>query len=809
MGQMVLEGSAGVFPLQGDGPWLLGRSPESDICFLDDMSCSRRQAMIRFDQPSQCFLIENISSNTQTFVNGTPIELSTSLKVGDIVSFGQNQLSVAKSTSHSAAAPKTQIFRRGESPALPLTQELNPQSMPQAITLQESAVIGRDAELAQVVIDHPTVSRRHALLVPDGQAHRLEDLKSTNGTYVNGTRINKVSFLRPGDRIDIGPFAYVYDGHALSAIEQASDTCLSARQLTSDVISRQDGRSLRILDNVSLDIKKGEFVSIIGPSGSGKTTLMNILSARTKPTHGHVQFNGFDLHAHFELLKHDMSLVPQFNVLHEQLTLRQALDYTAKLRLPSDLSATARAVAVEHAAVNVELGEKLDTPIVSLSGGQKKRASLASEILCSPGVLFLDEVTSGLDEDTDEEIMGLLRKLADGGMTILCVTHTLANIEEFCDKIIVMATSGVMAFYGSPQGTLDFFKVDRLGRVFKELRLQNPHFWNECYERSEHYTSLSVTHEAHDHKPSSATHYTGRENHKFDDRLNDLRQALILKVRNLDILNTKIVQTGVRQFGILTARNCHLLVSDKRIWAMAGIQSVMIGILLGYAFADFGVGQVAVASQTALLMLLGLAAIWLGCNSAAQDIVGEYDIFKRESDVNLLTLPFVLSKFCVTSLFTIAQLTIVFVLTAIFSGGIPGQNITQLFLYCVTALSGVALGLVISSLANTRDQATTVVPMALIPQLVFAGVLIPTIPAFAKLLSKVFVSGYWITEATKYEFIAHDGPIMIRDMNTGAMVEMVASSSVLGVVMIIFHSLLFLAVAYSCTIYRKRRMREI
>ena len=171
-----------------------------------------------------------------------------------------------------------------------------------------------------------------------------------------------------------------------------------------------------------------------------------------------------DLHANFQALKQDIAFVPQQDVLHEQLTLRQALDYAAQLRLPPDTTVEQRRAAVNDAARNVDLLDRLDQRIGALSGGQKKCASLASEILNRPSLLLLDEVTSGLDESTDWEIMRLLRRMADDGMTIIMVTHTLANVAEFCDTVVCMGRGGQPTFVGAPARGAGFFRGAPIGR---------------------------------------------------------------------------------------------------------------------------------------------------------------------------------------------------------------------------------------------------------------------------------------------------------------------------------------------------------
>ena len=209
---------------------------------------------------------------------------------------------------------------------------------------------------------------------------------------------------------------------------------------------------------------------------------MNIMAGRVLPSEGTVLLNGGDLHANFQALKQDIAFVPQQDVLHEQLTLRQALDYTAQLRLPPDTTVEQRHAAVNNAARSVDLLDRLDQRVGALSGGQKKCASLASEILNRPSLLLLDEVTSGLDESTDWQIMRLLRRLADDGVTIIVVTHTLANVTEFCDKVICMGRGGQPTFVGAPSEVLEFFAVHRLGEVFDRTDELGAECWRARFE---------------------------------------------------------------------------------------------------------------------------------------------------------------------------------------------------------------------------------------------------------------------------------------------------------------------------------------
>ena len=228
---------------------------------------------------------------------------------------------------------------------------------------------------------------------------------------------------------------------------------------------RSGSGTLKLLDDVSLFIAPRHFVALIGPSGSGKSTLMNALSARAPADEGFVELNGIDLYTNFESLKQGMALVPQDEALHMPLRLDEAVGYTARLRLPPDTDKTDIEETVVQSLARVNLTDQSATAIKNLSGGQRKRACLANETVHDPSLLFVDEVTSGLDEQTDREIMRLMREHADRGRTVVCVTHTLANVAEFCHEIVVMK-SGVLAFYGTPEECLNYFGVDQLGLVY-------------------------------------------------------------------------------------------------------------------------------------------------------------------------------------------------------------------------------------------------------------------------------------------------------------------------------------------------------
>jgi ABC-type multidrug transport system ATPase subunit len=573
----------------------------------------------------------------------------------------------------------------------------------------------------------------------------------------------------------------MFDGTVLTRARRVGNVELLAQGLSYDVPERRTIGSLkRILHSAYIRIHPSEFVGIIGANGSGKSTLMNILAGRAFPSEGSVLLNDVDLHANFQALKRDIAFMPQHDVLHEQLTLRQALGYTARLRLPPDTTVVQRRKAVHEAACSVGLLDRLDQRIGALSGGQKKCAGLASEILNRPSLLFLDEVTSGLDENADWEIMHLLRRLSDEGMTIVVITHTSTSAAEFCDKILCMGGTGHPTFFGAPCEALDFFEVHRLGEVFSRIDELGAECWRARFEKSVGTTIASpMVTESRTERPRPNTQRP--------------RQPLAT------------VENILRQGAILLHRNTLLLLADRRTLAMAAIQSVLIGGLVGYAFGQFGMGQERVNAQNALLLLLALSAIWLGCNSASKEIVGDLAIYRREHDINLSTIAFVGAKYLVSAAFTVVQLAVVYVLVAALAEKIPGNRLEQFLLLVIGALAGTSIGLLISASANTRDQATTIVPLALVPQLVLAGVLVPKLPDLAVNVAKVAVSGFWLIEAMKSVFLGAEGPIRVVDAHTGTLINMTAEPAGFSATIVAAQALAFLALAYLVTLLRHGR----
>ncbi len=751
-------------PLRRDHAITIGRSQKADLSFPDDKMMSREQARIAYGRAG--YVLEPLSQHVPTFLNDRPIDEPQPLAQGDVIKMSDKQLVVFLKapadigSGQSGDGPlikgevdddATMVGRSAGGPAAQATGD---------IPLDGSQIIGRGAKAAQIVLDHPQVSRRHAEVTTKDGAAMIRDLASANGTFVNGAVVTGTARLAVGDVVDIGPFSLEFTGHSFTSTSRVGNIRIIADQLTRVVPTGTAGTPAKILDDVTLVIEPNEFVCLLGPSGSGKSTLMNALSARQPASEGRVLINDVNLYRNFEMLKEDIALVPQHDLLHEDLSLREALTYTARLRLPADRSSEMVAADIERTVASVELGHRIDSRIATYSGGQKKRASLANETVSGPSLLFLDEVTSGLDEATDWEMMRLFRQMAERGRTVVCVTHTLVNVEEFCHKVVVMTNPGVLAFYGSPAEALDYFGVKKLGDIYRKLADRAGADWKAAYETSA---------------------YCQRY---IDQPLSDAADRAETQARRASAPPTTVlgeIATSVRQFGILTARTARLLLGDRKTLGIAATQSVIIALLLALIFGS----DVPSPSpkEASILFLLGICSLWFGVNNASKEIVKERSIYLQERAINLSVFAYVLAKMLVFSVLALVQVAI---LVAIFYGlsVVPGATGSQIGFMALAALAGNALGLAISAATSTRDQANTLVPLALIPQIALAGVIVPDMPDLAERVAQVLISGYWAFEGM-----------------SGVLAEE-AQDVTAAMTVLIVHTVVYLAVAYVTLLVR-------
>jgi ABC-type multidrug transport system ATPase subunit len=702
----------------------LGRSPDCEVLFDPDTMRMISGEHARLEQTADGCVLVHLSSTNPTFCNDRDVQGRVPVKVGDLIRLGRSGPEIeilalpplkTPSTgggSHPAAIPGATVQAGPQHLAL-LRGSADAERMP----IGRGGIIGRPGGEAKFVLDHPHVSRQHARLVVKEDSVVLQDLGSANGTFVNGKRIAKRVTLSEGDRIDIGPFALEFDGEALASRSRSNNIELVGRDIKRVVTDRMTGKPLTLLHDINLVVRPREFVCLLGPSGSGKSTLLTLLSGRTTPTEGTVTVNGSDLHANFGALKQDLAVVPQKDILHDTLAVGTALRYTAELRLPPDTSRDEIESSVGDILNVVGLTKKRGTLIRDLSGGQVKRASLANELMARPSLLFLDEVTSGLDEQTDRDMMELFREVADSGKTVVCITHSLANVEATCHLVVILTEGGRLAFVGTPEEARTYFKIPRLGEVYRKLAERTPKEWQEAFED----TALFDRY-VRDRLPPEENE-DDEETPEADDRtaVNPLRQTWTLTRRSFAIWRGDPV-------ALLTILG----------------QCLLVGLLLGIMFGrldDVG-NPIERASKTvSLLFLANVSCFWFGCNSAAKELVKERTIYSRERDFNLRIDSYYASKVIVLVVIVLLQVTLLFAIIKLWCDP-PGSALGEWLSLIPVAIAGTTLGLLLSASARTEDVAVSLVPIAVIPQIVLAGVIAP-LNGVAKWLARIAISSHW------------------------------------------------------------------
>ncbi|MFE6855641.1 FHA domain-containing protein, partial [Streptomyces sp. NPDC057674] len=321
--------------------------------------------------------------------------------------------------------------------------------------------IGRSPD-NDVVVPDLVVSRHHAELRahPDG-TYWIHDLGSHNGTYLNGAPVADAR-VTPDDIVGVGHCAFCLIGGQLVEFTDTGEVSLDVQSLA---VTVDHGRKT-LLDEVSFPVGEKCLLGVVGPSGAGKSTLLGALTGQRPADRGTVLYDGRDLYRDYAELRQRIGLVPQDDILHLQLSVRRALGYAAELRFPEDTDPDERRARVDEVIQELGLVERAQQPIHSLSGGQRKRVSVALELLTKPSLLFLDEPTSGLDPGMDRSVMHMLRGLADDGRTVVVVTHSVLSLDV-CVRLLVLAPGGRVAYYGPPADSLGYFGFDEWPEAFE------------------------------------------------------------------------------------------------------------------------------------------------------------------------------------------------------------------------------------------------------------------------------------------------------------------------------------------------------
>ena len=736
----------------------LGRGTDNEIVIPDE-GVSRHHA--RLERRGEAWEYTDLDSTNGSFVEGQRVR-QVILQDGMRLQLGNKAAHAVTLLFQSAAQVAGPARQRSREPAADagLTIRQHKEPTTGLIPLQSyqpvsghRVTIGRDPE-ADIHLSAPAVSRRHAVLRQASGEWQLVDLKSTNGTSVNGQRIRAPYALKPKDLVQIGPFRLVYEGEGRLRVYVASRGLrLDGQRLGWEV--GKGARRKRILDNVSLSCSPQEFVGLVGGSGAGKTTLMKALSG-LQPMEGRVLVEGEDLYRNFDAYRSQIGYVPQDDILHKELTVQQALWYSAKLRLPPDVGEAEIQQRIDRVLEQVELTGQKNQTIHSLSGGQRKRASIAVELLADPPLFFLDEPTSGLDPGLEKKMMVTLRKLADGGKTILLVTHATANITE-CDQVAFMS-QGRLVYYGPPRQAGEFFQVGggdfadiytETGDPDPELAKQKAITWEEKFKHSSFFQKYVAGRLKTLPKAQSGP-AAGQLPRMSRARVSSLRQFLLLTRRYFDlILRDRVLLTILLAIMPLLALLVVLiaepdwLVGDAASAIQQQLQDKLLGGAKSAVYSVVGNGQ-------ALLFIMSLASVLLGLFASAYEIVKERNVYGRERMVFLRLLPYLGSKVVLLGGFAALQ-CLLFLLVVGLKLHFPAKGVffpalVEIYLTMfLGALAAIMLGLFLSAIAPNSNAVVYLILGILFLQILFAGVLFE-LPGMASNLSKITLTR-WTTEA--------------------------------------------------------------
>ncbi|MEX1659992.1 FHA domain-containing protein [Streptomyces pseudovenezuelae] len=683
--ELVLETDTGSTVMSPGHDYHVGRDPLSDIV-IDDARVSWHHAVLRPE--ADHWTLQDENSTNGTYADGRRVH-EWDVGPGSVIRFG--------SASDGPCAVLLGIPAPERPSAVSMPGLTGTFRRPTAVRpLPTRTVrIGR-ADDNDLVIDDLVVSRHHAELraQPDG-SYEIADLGSHNGTYLNGRPVTSAP-LGPGDIVGIGHSAFCLVGDTLQEYVDTGEVSLDVQDLT---VAVDRGRKT-LLDHVSFPVGEKCLLAVVGPSGAGKSTLLNALTGQRPADHGTVLYDGRDLYRDYAELRQRIGLVPQDDILHAQLTVRSALSYAAELRFPQDTAKAERRERVDEVIRELGLEQRARQPVHSLSGGQRKRVSVALELLTKPSLLFLDEPTSGLDPGMDRSVMHMLRGLADDGRTVIVVTHSVLSLDV-CDRLLVLAPGGRIAYYGPPEDALAYFGFTQWPEAFEAFERDQDRDWAGDFHSSAFQHQYVTEATAQPRTPRS---------------------------------EPVIIAPPPRP----RSRGAQLGTLIRRYTAALGADRTFLAIMIALPFVMGAMARALAGSQltrdTAMnaLLILCVGGVLTGAANAVRELVKERVIYQRERAVGLSRSAYLMSKVVVLGTITVVQ-AVVLTLVALLGVDLNapgGEGVLMPPLVEITlavallAFTAMMLGLLVSALVRKEEVTMPLLVLLAIVQVVFCGALL-------------------------------------------------------------------------------------
>lgn len=467
-------------------------------------------------------------------------------------------------------------------------------------------------------------------------------------------------------------------------------------------------KSKTILTDINLKINSKEFIAIVGCSGAGKTTLMNILGCYTYPSSGNILIDGYDMHENEEYFKGKIAYVPQQEILDKTLTLYKSLQYSLELRV-KDLKKSQKSKIINNVLNTLELSHVKNVLIKNLSGGEKKRAAIATEMLNDPSIFLLDEPTSGLDANIEKKVMKKLRSIADSGKTIIISAHTISNLD-LCDKIIFMGKDGKICYYGPFSEANKYFGVKEFVDIYDLLK-EDTNKWHKLFCK----------------------------NNRPDNVIKKNEQLTIKEKKQPSFL---------KQIPILVKRYISSLLNNKLMLILFLGQPILMGSLICCAIKKDSLLDPRFSAM--ICAAYSLAALWLGLFNTIQEIVKEKDILKKEYMSGLNYASYILSKIIIFSILCLYQAITCVALVYFYLDPMPDEAllihpfIDTVIHFFLIAFSSSIIGLFISTIVKETKTTLILSPLYMMIQLIFSGMFLPFI-GITKNVS-YFVFGRWAYE---------------------------------------------------------------
>ncbi|MGR8012024.1 FHA domain-containing protein [Streptomyces hypolithicus] len=693
--ELVLETDAGTTVMSPSRDYHVGRDPLSDIV-IDDVRVSWHHAVLRPEDGH--WTLEDEHSTNGTYTDGRRVE-EWGVGPGSVIRFGSpaDGPQAVLVGPESPPAPTPYARERPSAVSMPAATGTFRQPTTVRPLPARTVRIGRGSD-NDLVIDDLVVSRRHAELRPlaDG-TYEIVDLGSHNGTFLGGRPVARAPVL-PGDIVGIGHSAFCLVGDTLQEYVDTGEVSLDVQDLA---VAVDKGRKT-LLDHVSFPVGEKCLLAVVGPSGAGKSTLLNALTGLRPADRGTVLYDGRDLYRDYAELRQRIGLVPQDDILHSQLTVRRALGYAAELRFPQDTAKSERRERVAEVIRELGLEQRVGQPIHSLSGGQRKRVSVALELMTKPSLLFLDEPTSGLDPGMDRSVMHMLRGLADDGRTVIVVTHSVLSLDV-CDRLLMLAPGGRIAYFGPPEDALPFFGFEEWPEAFEAFENDRDRDWAGQYH-------ASAFHQRYVAGASTQPH---------------LPQAPAAEVVAPAPPRTR---SWGAQLRTLVRRYTAALSADRTFLAIM----IALPFVMGAMARALAGGTLNRETALNALLILCVGGVLTGAANAVRELVKERVIYQRERAVGLSRSAYLMSKVVVLGTITVLQ-SVVLTLVALVGVDLNapgGKGVLMPPLVEITvavallSFTAMMLGLLVSGLVRKEEVTMPLLVLLAIVQVVFCGALL-------------------------------------------------------------------------------------